>query len=233
MKMMKIDVLLAVLIGIILTGFQNTYAQEPATQDKPGEKIVFRTLDNFESAGDWEGKMPREDGIIRVMRREGIPQELTGSDPGAQYVLGAKISFFRRAAIIFAVAPPEPRRIVGEVKSLRVWVIGRGFRHQLKASLRDLRGRAHLIRFNDFLDFKGWKQLEAPIPKNQNIIQEDYRYGTAELPLGLYLESLIVDCNMTETFGRYYLYLDNLEAEVDEFALEELRDSRNNMSDDW
>ena len=231
MKMMKIDVFLAVLLGTILTSFQNVYAQLPATGQ--GEKIVLTNLDNFESAGEWEGKMPREDGIIRVMRREGIPQELAGSDPGARYVLGAKISFFRRAAILFAVAPPTPRRIIGEVKSLKVWVIGRGFRHQLKAALRDLRGRAHLIRFNEFLDFNGWRQLEAPIPKNQNIVQEDYRYGTGELPLGLYFESLMVDCNLVETFGRYYLYLDNLEAEVNIFPIEELKAAGNNMSDDW
>lgn len=218
-------------------GDDTTEAQESAQQDvirqverpqtlnsdaSEAEFINYPIVDNFEESGLWQGEMPRDHGIVRVMRRDGNPSSLEGSDDN-RFVLGAKVSFFKTGAAWFALTPPREVFIEGKSEKLEVWVVGRGFRHSLKAGVRDVLGTVHLLNFGE-LRHTGWEKLEVQIP--ENVKQEHKRSPQS----GIYFQSLVIDCNMFETFGNYYVYFDNLTAKVDRSAVDLEED---NIEDDW
>ena len=182
-------------------------------------------IDNFEDADLWEGKMPRDQGVISVMRREGRPREAKNNDGGEnKYVLGAKISFFKTGLSWASISPPRERLIIGLTQKLKLWTLGRSFKHELKALVRDIMGQLHLVSFGR-LDHYGWKEMETQtMPDNVKQTRRSFTGRT-----GIHLNSIVVDCSMDETVGHYYIYLDDLRAEVDPLvSLEE-----DDMRDDW
>lgn len=201
----------------------------PLSQESPSfgndEKEIVSLIDNFEDAGLWQGDMPRDYGVIRVMRREGNSSQTEGD-----YVLGAKVSFFKTGTAWFSLVPPRETFIEGKVTKLKIRVVGRGFNHELKAVVRDILGNTHMLSFGKLIH-RGWEPeegvdfLELQIP--ENVIQEHIRSSQK----GIYFESLVVDCNMSETFGNYYVYFDDLNAEVNVENLDDIRAER--KMDDW
>ena len=196
-------------------------------QDTEGTKWRDYLVDSFEAAGEWEGEMPRDMGIIRVMRRDGAAPE--GKDsPGHKYVLGTKVSYFKRGPSWFSMSPPREISIGGITKKLKVWVAGRNFRHELKALIRDFMGNLHLVSFGS-LNFPGWQQMESHL--THQVIQDDHRYIGREKQRGINLKSMVVECAQEEAYGHYYIYLDDLKAYTD-FYLEDNRDP-DDIIDDW
>ena len=192
--------------------------------EKTADGVEVVVIDDFEDAGIWEGDMPRDHGIIRVMRREGSPKEI--NDAGSQYVLGAKISFFKTGFAWASISPPREKLINGLTRKLKLWTLGRGFNHELKAVIRDVVGQLHVISFGR-LDYYGWKEMETlMISDSDNVKQSKRSFSGRD---GIHLNSIVVDCAMDRTTGHYYIYFDNLRAEVEPFEpLDE-----DDMRDDW
>ena len=172
-------------------------------------------IDDFEDAGLWVGDMPRDQGIVRVMRRSGSPGQPKEDNPDThKYVLGAKVNFFKSGSAWFAMSPPREIPVKGVTKKLSIWVAGRNFKHELKALIRDFFGTEHVVNFGK-LNFPGWNKMEAQI--GMNVAQDNYKLYSKNRPRGIRLKSIMVDCAMDETFGQYYIYLDDLYALTDTY----------------
>jgi len=76
------------------------------------------------------------------------------------------------------------------------------------------------------LNFSGWKQLTVAVPPT--IQQRNPHYNTNT---GIKVLGFVVDAAIEETYGTYYLYLDDMRAVTDLFA-EESRDA-DDMVDNW
>ncbi len=215
------------------TGDNNKEGEETILSKKGLESIRGILLDNFEDADSWVGIMPRDWGLIFVQRREGGPDEIKKADPEKnKYSLGARVNFFKTGNAVFGVKPPRELDVPGIVKSLSVWVAGRNYSHVLYAIVRDITGQLHKIRLGRKLNFPGWNRLTGQI--GEAIVQSDPRFASKRgKRRGLYVTSMYVECDMRETVGQYYLYLDQLEAQTDMFLEDERNRDVDDMVDDW
>lgn len=200
------------------------------------------SLDTFEAAGEWMASIPLEFGLAQVKEIPGSPLELkgkedtvktppkygmSGSNPKTYFeeekdehkqVLGVKVSFMKRAAGWIRINPPFPTKLEGLVRGFEVWVCGRNKQHTLHLVLRDFYGQEKYLEVGQ-LNFMGWKKMNVQIP--YTIVQEDFRFSVNR---GLTFEGLMISFNTEESVGRYYVYFDNLSAEISRF-LEENRDT--------
>ena len=190
-------------------------------------------LDDFETADDWLGQMPRDYGIIVVKRREGGPSEVRDADKeNNKYVLGARISYFKTGAASFSITPPREIDVLGVSKSISVWVAGRNYSHRLYALIRYVVGRTHKVRIGKKLNFPGWEKISGQF--TDNVIQEDLRYALrSNKKRGIVLLSMFVECAMDETVGDYYFYMDQLQVETDMFYEDEQNRNLDDMIDKW
>lgn len=200
-----------------------------AAKSESGSKLSNILLENFEDAGSWQGTMPIDLGIIRVMRREGASKELKAEGSNAnRYVLGARINYFKSGPSWFSLTPPREIPIPGVTKSISVWVSGRNYNHQLKAVLKDFHGDIRYANFGK-MNFPGWQKMTAQI--SPHIVQDNFKMNPVWRPRGVKVTAMLVDCAMDETTGEYFMYLDNLSAVTEMFAEENV--DPDDMVDDW
>jgi len=140
-------------------------------------------------------------------------------------ILGAKIHFFKRGYNHFALYPPQPIYLEGITKGFELWVCGRNKNHKLYVMIEDVKGEDRLIEVGS-LDFLGWKKLEARI--SPRVEQADYRFTQKR---GITFKGFLVKCDPVDSYGKYYLYIDNFTVIVDRF-FEENRDPYD-PSDMW
>lgn len=191
------------------------------------------SVSKFEDPGFWSAYIPGDIGIIKLRRFEGSPrgkesltgEEEAGIDEADKYVLGAKVDFFKRSVVKFRISPTRPLPIEGRIQTLSVWVVGRELQHVLYAVVQDYFGNESIIRMGE-LNFPGWSKLEAAVPTT--IKQSDPHFAGIN---GLRFVGFIVDCELTETYGSYYVYFDALRAKTDLFE-EEVRDP-DDIEDSW
>ncbi len=195
------------------------------------------TVSQFEDASFWGAFMPSDQGAIEIRRLVGTPAQKATLDadrlalekqagtPVGTSVLGVKVDFIRRGKDWFAVYPARPIAIEGITKTISVWVVGRNFNHTLKILLSDYAGNKMEVTVGK-LNFLGWKRLTVAIPPS--IKQSDYHYAAKN---GLLFNGFRVDCDLDESYGRYYLYFDDLSA-VSDLFLEKDRD-QDDMQDIW
>ncbi|MBN2533658.1 MAG: flagellar filament protein FlaA [Spirochaetales bacterium] len=205
--------------------------------DRAQQILKEITVEQFEDPGFWYGSIPGDVGVIVLSTREGKPKELAeGEDarieqddkynlPPGKYVLGVKVKFFKRSISTFSIHPVRPIPIEGISKRLSVWVIGRNFRHKLKIIVEDFFGQKHELTMGE-LTFRGWQKLSVTIPGH--IVQHEHHYTSTA---GLKVVGFKVDCNLVESYGTFYMYLDDLSAETDLFA-EEYKDI-DDIPDNW
>lgn len=232
---------------------------------QPTDALYTLILDPFERAGEWYGRMPNDQGVIKTRELWGAPRALneqtvdlttpwpryrTGDGRYSDYyfeerlvpergvaeatedqvtvenlrILGVKVAFHHRGYNWFAVYPPNPYVLDGEVKTFSLWVCGRNKRHELYVIVKDLFGSQRFISLGK-LNFLGWKNLITEVPVQ--ITQYDYRYDHR----GLTFEGFLVRCNLEDSWGEYYMYLDNLEVTLSRYY-EEGRDV-NDPLDNW
>lgn len=206
------------------------------------QKLKEVSVTKFENAGFWYGVFPRDDGMLFLrafpgspLDKEAIPDEVEAGivkvdedgviTEGDNFVLGAKVYFFRRGIINFAIKPVRPLPIEGITKTLSVWVCGRNTNHRLEVVIRDHFGNDALIDMGK-LNFMGWKKLTIAIPPN--IVQRDYHYNNK---MGVSISAFNIKCDLDETYGNYYLYLDDMRAVTDLFA--EANRDVDDMLDSW
>lgn len=202
------------------------------------QKLKEVSVDKFEQAGFWISQMSSDEGFTTTRLFEGgpagktpIPEETDLNIPD-KYVLGTRVDFLRRGFNSFTIVPLRPIPIEGITKTISVWVVGRNYNHTLKILIQDFLGRDYELYLGK-LNFQGWKKLTVAIPPQamdgrNGIIQRDYHYNSQ---MGIKVVGFKVECDPMESYGSYYLYLDDLRAVTDLFA-EENRDP-DDMVDSW
>lgn len=167
----------------------------------------------------WVGQMRRNDGLITVRSFEGgaaDKEPLNGEESESDEqnrILGTRIQFLRRSLSQFTIKAVNPIPIQGVTKTISVWVAGRNTQHTLSIVIRDYEGRRHELVLGQ-LDFSGWKQLSVSIP--ENVVQNDPNYGHIA---GITFEEFIVHADLLESRGTFFLWLDDVRALVDMFAV--------------
>jgi hypothetical protein len=235
----RLTIALLALVALLCTPAfgQNVAAGAPNPaeigKDQAQQLLKEVSIDKFEDAAFWETAMPLDMGVVSGKRLAGspagkqpVPGEVTiGIKEEDKYVLGMKVSFFHRGDAFFAVHPQNPLAVEGIVKTISVWVVGRNFNHTLKVLFDDYNGQAKQLSMGT-LNFVGWKKLTVAIPPS--ILQSEYHYANRS---GLKITGFEVDTDPLDSYGTYYLYLDDLRAVTDLFG-ESKRDS-DDMSDGW
>jgi hypothetical protein len=231
----------AVLIFIVvLMAATPVFAQQAQTEagdlgsDTAQQALQEVSLSRFEDPGFWNVYVPADQGVITHQRLEGAPmdkepipeEEEAGLLIQDQYVLGVKTEFFPpRSATSIYVQANRPLAVPGIAKTLSVWVVGRNFNHRLYVVLRDFTGQTSVLHMGR-LNFSGWRQLTVPIPPNIN--QRDIHYTNQG---GIEVVGFVIEPDLLETYGSYYVYFDDLRALTDLFS-EEARDP-DDMVDSW
>mgnify|MGYP006266146905 CR=1 FL=1 len=226
------------IVAVASAGF--VFAQEADTQaaelgaDTAQQALQEVSLSRFEDPGFWEVYVPIDQGIITHQRLEGAPadkepipeEEEAGLEIQDQYVLGVKTEFFPpRSATSIYVQANRPLAVPGIAKTLSVWVVGRNFNHRLYVVVRDFTGQTSVLHMGR-LNFSGWRRLTTPIPPD--IQQRDIHYSDQG---GIEIIGFVIEPDLLETYGSYYVYFDDLRALTDLFS-EEARDP-DDMVDSW
>jgi hypothetical protein len=212
--------------------------------DTAQQKLKVVSVNKFEDAGFWSSVMSADEGFTQTRQFQGgplakkldpIPDErYVGIDPQVadQYVIGTRVDFLRRGFNEFVIYPSRPIPIEGICKTISVWVVGRNYNHELKLLLKDFFGNDFELTMGT-LNFQGWKKLEVPVPPQSpdgkhGIIQRNLHFNSR---MGIKVTGFKVVCDPMESFGTYYVYLDDLRAVTDLFA-EDSRDE-DDMPDNW
>lgn len=212
--------LTVLIVMLILTVAFLLFAQDAANngaQDANGNNFVTEAItnfliDDFEFANTWQAAMPRDYGIINIIRREGGPADVVadGADSN-KYILGARVEYFQTGYPWFSVTPPRPVNIPGYTKELSVWVAGRNHNNKMSFYIYDVYGQLQKVG-NEPLNFMGWKNITVQVPAT--IAQETFRgQGTQ----GISFMGIHVDVDPRDSYGKYYIYFDNLMAKTDTY----------------
>jgi hypothetical protein len=196
------------------------------------------SVDKFEVEGFWKAAISSDEGIAMARLREGspegkqpIPEESSLNIPD-QYVLGVRTDFYHRGPASIKILADHPIPIEGVTKTLSVWAAGRNFNHELYILIKDYDGQQFALNMGS-LNFQGWQQLSVAVPPQNDdgtggIKQQDYHFNNE---MGIQIVGFEIRCDLEETYGTYYIYLDDLRAVTDLF-LEDNKDA-NDMSDGW
>jgi len=214
--------------------FAQTGADSGATVAATAQqKLKEISVSKMEDAGFWYGAFPADNGIVEIRSFEGGSQdkvaiedeEASGIDEPDERVVGMKVSFYRRGIVSFTLKPIRPLPIEGLAKTISVWVAGRNANHQLEMLISDQSGNVAVLPMGK-LNFAGWKKVTVTIPPH--IKQVNYPHSNT---MGIYIEGLNIKCDIDQTYGRYYIYFDDMRAVTDLFS-EESRDL-DDMMDGW
>lgn len=227
---------LIVLVGDLNLGL---IAQDTPVEDKPAaatpdgggkskkklDGLVVDWMNDFEDSEDWRAlstcplgstkirKMPgkpnevNEDGEVKD-----VPIELTdenGVTHKDQFVLGIKTYYADRGFDRVEVFPPNEYIVRGKAKEVRVWVLGRKFRHTLYIKLRDYKGKIHKLKVGR-LDFWGWREMRVIVP---GWLPQSAKY--AMMDKNLHFVSFFVESDKFEIPGSFYFYMDNFRIVTD------------------
>lgn len=232
---MKKSVISAVLV---FSAFQVVFAQSAPDAATLGantaqQRLQEISISKFEDPGFWNVAMPLDSGIITHRRFEGGPagkraleaEEQSGVTEPDDYVVGVKVEYFRRGWTEISLYPSRPLPVPGIAKTISVWVVGRNFNHMLKVVIEDDFGHRIALPMG-IMNFSGWKEMSVAIPPT--IVQRSINYADRG---GIKILGFVIEPELTETYGSYYVYFDDLRVVTDLFA-EESRDP-DDMSDAW
>jgi len=235
---MKKALFLSLILTVALSGI--VFAQDAGDPNaseigisSAQQKLKEISISKMEDAGLWYGIMPGDEGILQLRRFDGSPLDKepiegeveAGIEEPDVNVLGAKVSFYKRGASTFSIRPVRPLPVEGITKTISVWVAGRNTNHVLQLQISDHFGNTAFINMGK-LNFVGWKKVTVSVPPS--IVQRDYHYFSK---MGITIDGFNILCDLDETYGNYYIYLDDLRAVTDLFA-EESRDE-DDILDAW
>ncbi len=202
------------------------------TNKKKLDGLITDWLNDFESCEDWRAisTCPLGDTKIRkikgkprpvnkdgkLVNEDGKPGEFKASttdDIGINhpnnYVLGVKTYFINRGYDRVEVFPPNEYIIRGKAREIKVWALGRKFRHTLYVKLRDYKCHIHKIKIGR-LDFWGWREMSVIVP---GWLPQSSTY--ALLDKNLHFVSFFVESDRFEVPGTFYFYLDQFRIVTD------------------
>jgi hypothetical protein len=232
-RLSRVTLLLTILVASTGLLFAQVDTSANIGQDQAQQLLQEISISKFEDSGFWQVYMPIDQGIVESRRFEGAPalkeplpeEEDLGIAEPDDYVLGVKASFFRRGDAQIYVQPLRPLQVPGITKTISVWVVGRNFNHTLSVVVADYFGNVNILPMGT-LNFTGWKQMTVAVPPS--IVQQDYHYSDR---MGLQILGFLIEPDMMEAYGTYYIYFDDLRAYTDLFA-DEYRDE-DDMIDSW
>ena len=212
--MKKLSILITMLI---LTVAFLLFAQDAAeqTEEEGGNNFVTESMtnfiiDNFEFANTWQGAMPRDYGLVNIIRREGGPSDVVAEgEEENKYILGVKVEYFKTGYPWFSVTPPRPIKIPGYTKEISVWVAGRNHNNSMSFYIYDINGKPQSIG-NVSLNFMGWKNVTVQVPAN--VKQEDFR---GQIEQGISFMGIFIKVDPRDSYGKYYMYLETYREEDD------------------
>ncbi|MCR4939139.1 MAG: flagellar filament outer layer protein FlaA [Treponemataceae bacterium] len=236
---MKKIVALFTILAVFTAAFaqQSTYSNDPSTDaDSAQQSLREISLDLFEREGSWNCHISPDAGIITGRLFDGgpfsdlepegraeetkLPEEV--KDTPNEHMYGVKVEFFHRGVNSFFITAARPIPIEGIAKTVSVWVAGRNQAHSLTLLVQDYFGNSFEL-FMGSLAFSGWRKLTVTVPVSpdgkRGIVQQSPFWG--ERP-GLRIVGFRVDCDPETAFGQYFMYLDDLRAVTDLYAVENL-----------
>ncbi len=227
-------VLLLGAVAAVMVSAQNEIDPADLGRDTAQQALQEVSVSRFEDPGFWNVYIPSDQGVITHIRLEGAPrgrepipaEEEAGITPQDRYVLGVKTEFFPpRSDTSLFVQARRPLAVPGIAKTISVWVVGRNFNHRLYVVLRDQFG-GQLQLYMGRLNFSGWKQLTVAVPPTINQRDVHYLHRT-----GIQIVGFLIEPDLLETYGQYYVYFDDLRVLSDLFN-EQSRDV-DDMVDSW
>ncbi len=246
--MKKIIVIALSLSLLAATAFAQNAVGEPDPNtigvDTAQQKLKEVSVDKFESAGFWKAYISSDEGYIQFRLFTGGPaakadepiadERYVGIDPkiADKFVFGVRTDFFRRGYNTIKILADKPIPIEGITKTVSVWVAGRNMNHVLKILIVDAFNTPFELTMGK-LNFQGWKKLTVAIPPQNmdgvtGIIQRNFHFISR---MGIKIVGFKIECDPMESFGTYYIYMDDLRAVSDLFA-EDYRDP-DDMADTW
>ncbi len=213
-----------------------TTTTKTTESDKSGKKkqdgLVVDWLNDFEACEDWRAISTSPVGETKIRKYQGKPKPVDSEgknlnekgEPGDfseettdenqishqnKYVMGVKTYFQERGFDRVEVFPPNEYIIRGKAREIKVWALGRKFRHTLYVKLRDYRGNLHKLKMGR-LDFWGWKEMSVIIP---GWLPQSTSY--AVLDKNLHFVSFFVESDNYEIPGTFYFYLDQFRIVTD------------------
>jgi len=182
-------------------------------------------MDDFEASEDWRAMATCPIGETKIRKIPGKPRPIddngnevnypdtitdeNGITHENKYVLGVKTYFMDRGFDRVEVFPPNEYIVRGKAKEIKVWALGRKFRHTLFVKLRDYKGAIHKIKIGR-LDFWGWREMSVIVPG-----WLPQSPGYALLDKNLHFVSFYVESDIYEVPGTFYFYLDNFRVITD------------------
>ena len=251
LKVATLSILFGITVSIVGSDVSYLLAQQQGSGDGGNrqklEGLVTDWLNDFENCEDWRAVATCPIGDTGIRKYPGKPRpmkdgqpvdengevgkefanETTEEDTGIvhknEYVLGVKTYFLDRGFDRVEVFPPNEYIVRGRAKEVKVWVLGRKFRHTLYVKLRDYRGNIHKLKMGR-LDFWGWREMSAIIP---GWLPQSTNY--AVMDRNLHFVSFFVEHDIYEAPGPFYFYLDQFRVVTDlsEFTGDE------NIRDNW
>ena len=225
-------------IGIMMlfigNGKINLNAQEKKEEVKKERQdgLVIDWINDFEECEDWravstcplgdsktrkipgkprpvndQGQPVNEDGQAGEFKAESTDEN--GISHKNEFVLGVKTYFLDRGFDRVEVFPPNEYIVRGKAREMKVWALGRKFRHTLYVKLRDYKGQLHKLKVGR-LDFWGWKEMSVIIP---GWLPQSASY--ALLDKNLHFVSFIIESDLYEVPGTFYTYLDQFRVITD------------------
>lgn len=233
-RLSALSLAIGIMILFVGNGQINLNAQEEKKEVKKEKQDGLMTdwVNDFEESEDWravstcplgdtktrkipgkprpvneQGQPVNEDGQSGEFKAESTDEN--GINHKNDYVLGVKTYFLDRGFDRVEVFPPNEYIVRGKAREMRVWALGRKFRHTLFVKLRDYRGQLHKLKVGR-LDFWGWKEMSVIIP---GWLPQSASY--ALLDKNLHFVSFIVESDLYEVPGTFYTYLDQFRVITD------------------
>ena len=203
-------------------------------QDAAQQRLQEVSVTRFEDPGMWDVFIPADRGVISHRRFEGGPSNKqpieaeveAGIEEQDEFVLGVKAEFYRRGDAPITISLRRPLAIAGIVKTISVWVVGRSYNHELQLVVEDQAGNRNYLSFGR-INHSGWGTRPMSVAVPQNIVQQELHGPNT----GLYVHGFVIRPEITETYGTFYVYLDDMRATTDLFP--EISRDPDDMSDNW
>ncbi len=226
-----------IILVLVATGVSAQFGRgidpERLGQDAAQQRLVEISVTKFEDAGFFRAGISSDFGLTEWRRFEGGPamlepipeEEELGFTGVNEHVLGVKTTFFRRGTPVISIEPLRPIAVPGQVRTMSVWVAGRNTGHRLVMVVEDIYGNLKTINMGT-MNFTGWRRMTVAIPPN--IVQRDPMITDRE---GLMFRGFMIQTDLLQTYGTYFVYFDDLRAVTDLFSME-IRDE-DDMVDGW